>query len=636
MSDENNAAMAAGDYPGYPTPWMYDDPGRDVGPKCRDLWKPVIAAVQGMACGGAFYMLGEVEFVIAADDAVFFDPHVTYGMTAAFEPIQMLSKMPFQEIMRLSLLGAHERMSAERAREIGLVTEVVPRAELRERAAWAARVIADSPALVIQGDHARPLDGPRGARARRPSASPTSSPASAPTRPRSRPGRNGSPRASARSGGCGEERRRGVQCQRAARDGARARPRGSTVATSPSSDRWVDVDAGEVREPGVVVVEGDRITAVEPGQAARRRRRRSTSATSRSCPGSWTWRSTWSWAGRAEGNPRSDVQDDPAFRTLRATLNCRTTLLAGFTTVRNLGLFVKTGGYLLDVALARAVDLGWIDGPRIVPAGHAITPTGGHLDPTMFQRLAPDIMPLTVEEGIANGVPEVRKAVRYQIKYGARLIKISASGGVMSHSGLAGAQQYSDEEIAAIVDEAHRAGHQGRRARARRRRHPGLHPRRRRLHRARLARQRRDDPAHGRARHVPRADELPVRGPRRVACAPELQAKAAEVFPKARAMLGKAIAAGVKIACGTDAPAIPHGDNAKELWAMVDRGMSPMQALQAATVMSAELIDVDDRGRLAPGLLADIIAVPGDPSADITTTQDVRFVMKGGRVYKRI
>jgi enoyl-CoA hydratase/carnithine racemase len=151
VSDENNAAMAEGEYPGYPTPWMYDDPGRDVGPKTRDLWKPVIAAVQGMACGGAFYMLGEVEFVIAADDAVFFDPHVTYGMTAAFEPIQMLSKMPFQEIMRLSLLGAHERMSAERAREIGLVTEVVPRAELRERAAWAARVIADSPPLVIQG-----------------------------------------------------------------------------------------------------------------------------------------------------------------------------------------------------------------------------------------------------------------------------------------------------------------------------------------------------------------------------------------------------------------------------------------------------------------------------------------------------
>src|SRR4030095_3771025 len=106
------------------------------------------------------------------------------------------------------------------------------------------------------------------------------------------------------------------------------------------------------------------------------------------------------------GNPRSDVQDDPAFRILRAVVNCRTTLLAGFTTVRNLGLFVKTGVELLDVALARAVDNGWIDGPRIVSAGHAITPTGGHLDPTMFQRFAPDVLPPPVEGGIAHGGTE--------------------------------------------------------------------------------------------------------------------------------------------------------------------------------------------------------------------------------------
>jgi enoyl-CoA hydratase/carnithine racemase len=151
ITEDATTGMDEGNYPGYPTPWMYDDPGRDVGPKARDCWKPVIAAVQGMACGGAFYMLGEVEFIIASDDATFFDPHVTYGMTAAFEPIQMLTKMPFQEIMRMSLLGADERMSAERAREVGLVSEVVPKEDLRERAGWAARVIADSPPLAIQG-----------------------------------------------------------------------------------------------------------------------------------------------------------------------------------------------------------------------------------------------------------------------------------------------------------------------------------------------------------------------------------------------------------------------------------------------------------------------------------------------------
>ena len=97
--------------------------------------------------------------------------------------------------------------------------------------------------------------------------------------------------------------------------------------------------------------------------------------------------------------------------------------------MRNLGLFVQTGGILLDVALKKAIDLGWVDGPRVVPAGHAICPTGGHLDPTMFQAFAPHVLPLTVEEGIANGIDEVRKAVRYQIKHGAQVIKVCASGG---------------------------------------------------------------------------------------------------------------------------------------------------------------------------------------------------------------
>ena len=133
------------------TPFMFDDPGENIGPKSNDLWTPVIAAVNGMACGGAFYMLGEVEFIIAADHATFFDPHVTYGMTAAFEPIHMLQKMPFPEIMRLSLLGNHERMSAKRAFDIGMVSEVVPGAELHDAAAWAAEAIASAPPLAIQG-----------------------------------------------------------------------------------------------------------------------------------------------------------------------------------------------------------------------------------------------------------------------------------------------------------------------------------------------------------------------------------------------------------------------------------------------------------------------------------------------------
>jgi enoyl-CoA hydratase/carnithine racemase len=133
------------------TPFMFNDPGDNIGPKSNDLWKPVIAAVNGMACGGAFYMLGEVEFIIAAEHATFFDPHVTYGMTAAYEPIHMSGIMPFPEIMRLSLLGNHERMSARRAHEIGMVSEIAPDGELLERATWAAEAIASAPPLAIQG-----------------------------------------------------------------------------------------------------------------------------------------------------------------------------------------------------------------------------------------------------------------------------------------------------------------------------------------------------------------------------------------------------------------------------------------------------------------------------------------------------
>lgn len=133
------------------TPFMFDDPGENIGPKSNDLWKPVIAAVNGMACGGAFYMLGEVDFIIASHNATFFDPHVSYGMTAGYEPLQLLPKMPFGEIVRLALLGNSERMSAARAHQIGFVSEICPAEELHDRALWAATEIANAPALAIQG-----------------------------------------------------------------------------------------------------------------------------------------------------------------------------------------------------------------------------------------------------------------------------------------------------------------------------------------------------------------------------------------------------------------------------------------------------------------------------------------------------
>jgi enoyl-CoA hydratase/carnithine racemase len=145
MDDEGHDEISAFD------PSTYEDPGLKLGPKSSDLWKPVIAAVNGIACGGAFYLLGEAEFIIAADHATFFDPHVSYGMPAVFEPIGMLQRMPFGEIMRLSLLGLAERMSARRAHQIGLVSEVVPIGELREAARWAADAVAASPPQAVQG-----------------------------------------------------------------------------------------------------------------------------------------------------------------------------------------------------------------------------------------------------------------------------------------------------------------------------------------------------------------------------------------------------------------------------------------------------------------------------------------------------
>src|SRR5262249_58181622 len=120
--------------------------------------------------------------------------------------------------------------------------------------------------------------------------------------------------------------------------------------------------------------------------------------------------------GRGETAAYSPVQDDPPLRMLRAVGNARRTLRAGFTTVRNLGLFVKTGGYLLDVALAKAIDAGWLDGPRVIPAGHAITPTGGHLEPTMFAAVPPHGLDPTVEEGNAHRNDQNRTAGRYPIK----------------------------------------------------------------------------------------------------------------------------------------------------------------------------------------------------------------------------
>jgi len=397
----------------------------------------------------------------------------------------------------------------------------------------------------------------------------------------------------------------------------------------------LDVDSGEMLPFGYVRVEGNRITEVSAdAQAARDADELIELPELTLIPGLMDMEVDLVLGGPGAGL-NDPVRSDPIKMSLRATVNARRTLRAGFTTVRNLGLFVKTGGYLLDVALSQAVDAGWIDGPRIVPAGHAIVPTGGHLDPSAQSHLAPHMMPLTVEEGIADGIDQVRRAVRYQIKHGAKLIKCCASGGVISPTGSPGAQQYSTEELAAIADEAHRRG-------------------------LKVATHCHGDVAvnsaldagidcieHGFMITEGTIKRLVETGTFLVSTnaltenwdvsqhPPALQAKAAEAFPLAKESLTKAIEAGVKIASGSDAPAIWHGRNAEELVVLVKRGMTPLQAIRAATTVSAELIDAPDLGRIAPGKLADIVGVPGDPLADITATQKVAFVMKDGKVYKR-
>jgi len=130
--------------------FMYDDPGDDLGPKSCDLWKPIVCAVNGMCCGGAFYFLSECDVILASDNATFFDPHVTYGMPAVYEPIKMSQRMPLGEILRLTLLGNHERLSADTALKIGLVSEVTSIEELHETAVWIAEAIASQPPIAVQ------------------------------------------------------------------------------------------------------------------------------------------------------------------------------------------------------------------------------------------------------------------------------------------------------------------------------------------------------------------------------------------------------------------------------------------------------------------------------------------------------
>ncbi|HKY60630.1 MAG TPA: amidohydrolase family protein [Gemmatimonadota bacterium] len=389
--------------------------------------------------------------------------------------------------------------------------------------------------------------------------------------------------------------------------------------------RLLDVERGEILPDAAVVVEGDRIAAVNP-DALPAGAETIDLGDATLLPGLID----------AHTHLTSDLEGDwvhrgvtgtPAEAALRGAQNARRTVEAGFTTVRDVG-----SPDFADVALARAVEAGWITGPRIVPAGHALGITGGHCDETGY---APGILEGDWRRGVADGVDEVVKAVRYQIKHGARVIKVCATAGVLSHEASVGAQQYSEDELRAIVEEAarhdlkvaaHAHGTEGIKAAIR----AGVVS----IEHGSLL----DDEAIAMMKErgtwlVPTTylvgridlDALP----------PGIRAKAEGILPRAVESVRRAIGAGVPIAFGTDAAVFPHGENAGEFAALVDRGMDPLAAIRTATLNGAELLGVDDRGVIAPGRLADLIAVPGDPLADVRVLEDVRFVMLGGKVVSR-
>ncbi len=320
---------------------------------------------------------------------------------------------------------------------------------------------------------------------------------------------------------------------------------------------------------------------------------------------------------------------------LLGAAHAQQTLEAGFTTVRVVG-----GSHFNDVALRNAIDAGWIPGPRILGAGTSFGILGGHCDAQGGLRPGATGHESSIEDGVADGEDRVREAVRYNVKFGADVIKICATGGVLSPADSVGEQQYTEAEMRAIVETArmlsrrvaaHAHGTEGIKAAVR----AGVAS----IEHGSML----DSEAVGlMARHgtwlVPtlmageRVSQLAQAG----RLPPAIAAKALAIAPRVQASFRLALAAGVNIALGTDAGVFQHGRNGHEFTLMVRAGMTPMQAIRAGTLSGATLLGREmDVGSVAQGKLADLVAVRGDPLQDITLLERVAFVMKGGSVYKR-
>jgi imidazolonepropionase-like amidohydrolase len=329
------------------------------------------------------------------------------------------------------------------------------------------------------------------------------------------------------------------------------------------------------------------------------------------------------------------MTETPEFVAVRSTMFARQTLEAGFTTVRDLGANSPQSIF----ALRDAIDQGIVVGPRVIAAGHWIAMTGGHGDSTLGFRA--DVVPRpTPDDGVADGPDECAKAVRNQIKLGADVIKVTATGGVLSSSTAGLAQHYTDAELATIVKTAHSLG---RKVAAHAHGLDGINA---------AIRAGVDSIEHGTYLNDETIALFKEKGcyhvPTLLAARtvfehandpgfylPMVAKKALEVGPLAGDMFRRSHAAGVKIAFGTDTGVSTHGQNAREFKLMVDAGMTPMEAVTAATVTASELLGLEKEiGTLEPGKAADVVAVSGDPLKDVTELERIRFVMRSGVVRK--
>lgn len=341
--------------------------------------------------------------------------------------------------------------------------------------------------------------------------------------------------------------------------------------------------------------------------------------------------------GRVLGDPDIDtaaVRDYESFGAILSVGNARDTLMAGFTTVRNVG----ASGKFDDLALRKAINEGWVPGPRMQSAGHSLGITGGHCDANGFR---PGLMERSIEDGIANSPDEIRAAVRFQVKYGADVIKTCATGGVLSEGDAVGTTQYNYDEMKAMVDEAtklerkvaaHAHGTEGIKIATRAGVASIEHGSFVDVEGARLMAQ------HG-TFLVPTlmAGEAVERAARSGILRGQRAEKALAAAAAMRNGIKIAVANKVPIALGTDAGVIPHGTNAREFVLMVEwGGMSPMESIVAGTLNGSKLLGWDKNlGSLTVGKWADVVAVAGDPLKDINNMQKVVFVMKNGVIYKQ-